>query len=76
METEFAVGFDISDTLAARVAMQTIDDNGAFTSVSNGKNYGDDDTKSGRVSCCGSQMIRLQLPLMCILLGVKIIVQP
>ena len=50
METEFAVGFDVSDTLAARVAMQTIDDNGAFTSISNGKKYGDDDTKSGRVS--------------------------
>ena len=33
-ETELAVGFDVSDNLAARVAVQTIDDAGAFTSVS------------------------------------------
>lgn len=50
VETELAVGFDISDNLAARVAMQTIDDGGAFTSVSNGKRYGDEDSKAGRVT--------------------------
>lgn len=49
LETEFAVGFDITDSLAARVAMQTIDDKGAFKSISNGKRYGDDDTRSGRL---------------------------
>tara|TARA_B110000008_G_scaffold66286_1_gene66769 strand:+ start:2273 stop:4690 length:2418 start_codon:yes stop_codon:yes gene_type:complete len=50
LETEFAVGFDISDKVAARFAMQTIDDDGAFTSISNGKKYGDDDVKSARLS--------------------------
>ena len=49
-ETELAVGFDVSDNLAARVAVQTIDDAGAFTSVSNGKRYGDEDSKAGRIT--------------------------
>lgn len=50
IEAEVAVGFDISDTLAARVAFQSIDDDGAFRSVSDGRNYGDDDTKTGRAT--------------------------
>jgi iron complex outermembrane receptor protein len=50
IEADLAVGFDITDTLAARVAFQSIDDDGAFKSVSNGERYGDDDTKTGRVT--------------------------
>ena len=50
VESDLAVGFDLSDTLAARIAIQSIDDDGAFTSVNNGENYGDDDTKTGRIS--------------------------
>jgi iron complex outermembrane receptor protein len=50
LKPSLPVGFDISDNLAARVAMQTIDDGGAFTSVSNGKRYGDEDSKAGRVT--------------------------
>lgn len=50
VEADLAVGFDISETLAARVAIQSIDDDGAFRSVSNGENYGNDDVKAGRVT--------------------------
>ena len=50
VEAEVAVGFDITDTFAGRVAFQSIDDDGAFTSFSNGENYGDDDTKTGRAT--------------------------
>ena len=49
-EAEAAVSFDLSDTLAARVAIQSIDDDGAFRSVSNGKRYGDEDTKAARAT--------------------------
>ena len=50
VEAELAVGFDVTDTLAARVALQSIDDDGAFKSISNGKRYGDDDIKTGRIT--------------------------
>ena len=49
-EAEVAVGFDLSDTLAARVAIQSIDNDGAFRSIGNGQRYGDDDTKAGRAT--------------------------
>ena len=48
VEAELAVGFDITETLAARVAIQSINDDGAFSSISNGKRYGDDDSKAVR----------------------------
>ncbi|NNE61704.1 MAG: TonB-dependent receptor plug domain-containing protein, partial [Woeseia sp.] len=50
VEAELAVGFDITETLAARVAIQSINDDGAFSSISNGERYGDDDTKAGRLT--------------------------
>ena len=50
VEAELAVGFDMTDTLAARVALQSINDDGAFRSISNGERYGDDDVKAGRVT--------------------------
>ncbi len=50
IEAELAVGFEMSETFAARVALQRITDDGAFTSVSNGQNYGDDDTLAGRAT--------------------------
>ena len=50
VEAELAVGFELTDTLAARVAVQSINDDGAFRSTSNGQRYGDDDTKTGRVT--------------------------
>ncbi len=50
IEAELAVGFDLSETLAARVAVQSINDDGAFRSISNGERYGDDDTKTGRAT--------------------------
>ena len=49
-EADVAVGFDLSKTLAARVAVQSIDNDGPFKSVSNGQGYGDEDTKAVRVS--------------------------
>ena len=49
-EAEVAFGFDLSDTLAARVAIQSIDDDGAFRSISNGQRYGDEDSKAGRLT--------------------------
>ncbi|MBT8083838.1 MAG: TonB-dependent receptor [Woeseia sp.] len=50
IEAELAVGFEVTDTLAARVALQSINDDGAFKSISNGQRYGDDDTKAGRLT--------------------------
>ena len=50
VEAELAIGFDVTDTLAARVALQSIDDDGAFRSISNGERYGDDDIKTGRMT--------------------------
>ena len=50
VEADAAVGFDLTDTLAGRVAFQSIDDDGAFKSTSNGERYGDDDTKTGRLA--------------------------
>lgn len=50
VEAELAVGFDISDTLAARVALQSIDNDGAFRSVSNGQRYGDEDSTAARAT--------------------------
>jgi iron complex outermembrane receptor protein len=50
LDTELAVGFDVSDALAARVALQTVKNDGAFRSISNGQRYGDTDSTSGRVS--------------------------
>lgn len=50
IEAEIASGFDISDTVAARVAIQSITDDGAFTSISNGSNYGDEETLAGRAA--------------------------
>ena len=50
IEAELGVGFDVTDTLAARVALQSVNDDGAFRSVSNGERYGDDDTRAGRVT--------------------------
>ena len=41
LDTELAVGFDVSDALAARVALQTVKNDGAFRSISNGQRYGD-----------------------------------
>jgi len=49
-EAELALGFDVSDTLSARVAIQSIDDDGAFRSLSDGERYGDEDVKAGRVT--------------------------
>ncbi|NNE34670.1 MAG: TonB-dependent receptor plug domain-containing protein, partial [Rhodothermales bacterium] len=48
MEIELASGFELSETMAARVALQSITDDGAFKSVSNGRSYGDDETIAGR----------------------------
>jgi iron complex outermembrane receptor protein len=50
LQAELALGFDITDTLAARVAIQSISDDGAFSSVSNGERYGDDDTQALRMA--------------------------
>ena len=50
IEADLAVGFDLTDNLAARVAFQSVDDDGAFKSVSNGERYGDDDLKTGRLT--------------------------
>ncbi|GAC33147.1 TonB-dependent receptor [Paraglaciecola polaris] len=49
-EADLAVGFDLTDELAARVAIQSIDDDGAFKSVSNGQRYGDDDSQAARIA--------------------------
>lgn len=49
-EADVAVGFDIADNLAARVAIQTIDNDGAFKSITNGETYGDEDSKAARLS--------------------------
>ncbi len=50
IQTELGLGFDITDNLAGRFALQTIDNDGAFKSVSNGERYGDDDTKTARLT--------------------------
>ena len=50
VEAELAVGFDVTDTLAARFALQSIKDDGAFKSISNGERYGDDDITTGRMT--------------------------
>ncbi len=50
IEADLAVGFDMSETVSGRVAFQSVNDDGAFTSVSNGEKYGDDDTKAGRAT--------------------------
>ena len=50
IEVDAAVGFDITDTLAGRIAIQSINDDGAFRSVSDGRNYGDDDLKNVRAT--------------------------
>ena len=50
VEAELAIGFDVTDALAARVALQSINDDGAFKSISNGERYGDDDIKTGRMT--------------------------
>lgn len=49
-ELDLAVGFDLSETLAARVAVQSIDNDGAFRSVSNDQRYGDEDRKAARAA--------------------------
>lgn len=49
-EADLAVGFDVADNLAARVAVQSIDDDGAYKSISNGQRYGDEDTKAARLT--------------------------
>jgi iron complex outermembrane receptor protein len=49
-EADLAVGFDVADNLAARIAIQSIDNDGAFKSVSNGQRYGDEDSKAARLS--------------------------
>jgi len=49
-EAEAAIGFDLSETLSGRVAIQSIDDDGAFRSISNGQRYGDEDTKAARAT--------------------------
>lgn len=49
-EVDLAVGFDVADDLAARIAIQSIGSDGAFKSVSNGKKYGDDDSKAARLT--------------------------
>jgi len=48
VNTEIAVGFDISDNIAARFALQTNQNDGPFTSVSDGNEYGDDDMQALR----------------------------
>ena len=50
VEGDFAIGFDVSDNLAARVALQLIQDDGAFKSINNGENYGDSDVLAGRLT--------------------------
>ncbi|EED32869.1 TonB-dependent receptor, plug [gamma proteobacterium NOR5-3] len=50
IEVDGAVGFDVTDTLAGRIAFQSINDDGAFRSVSDGRNYGDDDLKNIRAT--------------------------
>ena len=49
-EVDTAISFDLSGTLAARVAFQSIDNDGAFRSVSNGKRYGDEDSTAARAT--------------------------
>lgn len=48
VNAELAVGFDISDTMAGRIALYRNKEDGAFDSISDGKNYGDDDTTAFR----------------------------
>lgn len=50
VNTETAVGFDITDNLAARVAVQTNKHDGPFKSITNGKDYGDDDMQAWRAA--------------------------
>ncbi|NNC99082.1 MAG: TonB-dependent receptor, partial [Gammaproteobacteria bacterium] len=50
VEAELAVGFDVTETMSARIAVQSVNDDGAFKSISNGKRYGDDDTKAARAT--------------------------
>ena len=44
------MGFDVADNLAARVAVQSIDNDGAYKSISNGQRYGDEDSKAARLT--------------------------
>lgn len=48
VEIELASGFELSDTMAARFALQSITDDGAFKSIANGRSYGDDESIAGR----------------------------
>ncbi|ABG42401.1 TonB-dependent receptor, plug [Paraglaciecola sp. T6c] len=49
INTESAIGFDISDSVAARLAVMTNKNDGPFTSLSDGRDYGDDDMKAVRL---------------------------
>ena len=49
-ELDAGVSFELSDNLAARIAVQSISDDGAFTSTSNGENYGDEDSNAFRAT--------------------------
>ena len=50
LEADVAVGFELSDNAAGRIALQSVSNDGAFTSVSNGETYGDDSTDAFRAS--------------------------
>ena len=50
VNTETAIGFDITENLAARVAVQTNQHDGPFKSETNGVEYGSDDTQAYRAA--------------------------
>jgi iron complex outermembrane receptor protein len=50
VEIDAAGSFDMTENLSGRVAVQTIKDDGAFKSTSNGQRYGDDDTEAARAT--------------------------
>ena len=50
VELDAAVSFDMSETVSGRIAIQSISDDGAFLSTSNGERYGDDDTQAIRAT--------------------------
>ena len=50
VEADLAVGLDVSENMAARVAIHSVTDDGAFKSIVDGRRYGDEDTQAGRFS--------------------------
>ncbi len=59
--SEAAVGFDVSDTVAARLAMQTNKNDGPFVSTTDGRDYGGDDMGAYRASLVWVPNDRAQL---------------